>query len=115
MQTSNLILQIGDSILLMLESFLQGTELRLDCLCLFILQRNDLAAVVDDLLLMHVESGLDPLEDIKEMIVLVSKLTLVNGQLLVDLPVCFLHSLHLVLGDLWIINNARPNITDSGQ
>ena len=84
-QIGDLILQIGDSVLLTLKPFFQGTELCLNRLGLLVLQCNDFAAVVADLLFMRVESGLDPLDDVEQVIVLASESALVSHQPLVGL------------------------------
>ena len=57
----------------MFQPFLQGAELCLDGLCFLIFQRDDLTAVIADLLLLSVESGFNPLDDVEEVIVLVSQ------------------------------------------
>ena len=57
-QIGNLVLQIGDGILLVLKSFLQGAELCLGGLSLLVLQCDDLAAVIADLLLVLVTGSM---------------------------------------------------------
>ena len=61
------------------------------------------------------KSGLNPLKDVKEVIILARELTVVDDQLLVLLLVFFLQDFQLVLGDLQIVDNPGPNIADGGQ
>ena len=99
----------------MLKSFFQSAELCLDCLRLLVLQGDNLTAIIADLLLLLVDGGLDPLKNVKEMVILVRQSTLVVNQLLVGLLNLVLRDLQLVLRGLQIVNDTRPNVADGGQ